>query len=285
MDFKLFSDSQLVLVENNGKYTLYHMDCDDETHIRMTQLVVAATDSAPRVEVGLGLIFTSNGVYDFEGKKVSDFSHTKFAVHKMHGEDNFLIVDAACSEILLLNGSKIVLNAAAKAVKRSKRYVAFMGNGEWQLYRYNGLKLSFAAPIPEDNKLFLGDSLVVCGTPGNYRLYSLYDKEVLCEKQNHIHCSPTQHFAICSELTGKKANIFYNGYWKSFDNVEEFTIVNDTHRLFALRCNGKNFVYNYDGTPDCDLAKLYPNGMDFVSFNDGLLKVMDNGNTNFYSRG
>lgn len=285
MDFKLFPDFQLVLVENNGKYTLYHLEGDEDGNIaQMTPLEDIPTDSAPRVEIELELIFTDAGVFDFDGKKVSDFSHSKFSIHKLYGDRNYLIVDTNCSEILLLNGCRIVLHTATKSVKRSKRYIAFTADGEWQIHRYNGICVALSQPIPEDNRLFLGDSLVACGTPGNYRLYSLYDKEILCDKQNVICCSPVQHFAICSELAGKKANIFYNGYWKSFDNVDEFTIVNDTHRLFALRRNGKYFVYNYDGTPDTDLANKYPEGMDFVSFNDGLLMIMNNGNTNLYYR-
>ena len=285
MDFKLFQDSMLVLVENEGKHILYHIEGDDDGNIaQMTPLENIPTDSAPRVEIELGLIFTKAGLFNLEGQKVSNFSHTKFTTHKLHGEHNHLIVDAACSEILLMNGCRIVLEAETQTVKRSKRYIAFTADSEWQIYRYNGLKISFAYPIPAEHKMFLGDSLIVCGTPGNYRLYSLYNKEVLCDKQNVICCSPTQHFAICSELAGKKANIFYNGYWKSFDNVDEFTIVNDQHRLFALRRNGKYFVYNYDGTPDTDLANKYPEGMDFVSFNDGLLMIMNNGSTNLYYR-
>ena len=285
MDFKLFQDSMLVLVENNGKYTLYHIEGDDDGNIaQLIPLEDIPTDSAPRVEVELGLIFTKAGLFNLEGQKVSDFSHTKFSIHKLHGEHNYLIVDTDCTELLLLNGNRIVLATETKTVKRSKRYVAFTADGEWQIYRYNGLKISFAYPIPAEHKMFLGDSLVACGTPGNYRLYSLYNKEVLCDKQNLICCSPVQHFAICSKLAGKKADIFYNGYWKSFDNVEEFTIVNDAHRLFALRRNGKYFVYNYDGTPDTDLANKYPEGMDFVSFNDGLLMIMNNGKTNLYYR-
>ena len=286
MDFKLFPDFQLVLVETNGKYTLNHIEGDEDGNIaKMTPLENIPTDSAPRVEVELGLIFTNAGLFNLEGQKVSNFSQTKFAIYKLHGDHNYLIVDASCTEILLLNGNRIVLERKTKAVKRSKRYIAFTADGEWQVYRYNGLKISFAYPIPAEHKVFLGDSLIVCGTPGNYRLYSLYNKDVLCDKQNVICCSHTKYFAICSELAGKKANIFYNGSWKTFDNVEEFVIIDDTHRLFALRRNGKYFVYDYDGTLNTDLADKYPDGMDFVGFNDDLLMVINNGNANFYSRG
>ena len=89
---------------------------------------------------------------------------------------------------------------------------------------------------------------------------------------------------LCAKLFGKQVNSFYNGCWTTFDNVDNFCIVDNDFRLFALSRNDKYFIYNFDGTIETNLAERYPNGVDFIASDNGVLLIMNNNDINFYEK-
>lgn len=286
MDFKLFEKSMLTLVNKDGKYSLFRI-CVENDDVKLLPIEPLTDVSDIFVDENAGLVFSSRGLYNTDGQKVSDFALTKVKLIRLAGERHYLIVSEVSSsnfDVLLWNGKGIVLSAKVADYKTSERFVALQGDESWEIYRYNGDAIFLAYQIPKENKLFLGDSLVVCGTPGNYRMYSLYDKTLLCSEKSLIVASPTEHFALCAELSGKKVDSFYNGSWTTFENVDNFCIVDNTYRLFALNKNGKYFIYNFDGTIEVNLAEKYPDGVDFIASSDGVLLIMNNDDVNFYKK-
>ena len=283
MDFKLFEKNKLTLIEKNGKFSLFHVSLENN-EVKFSPVEPLTDVSAIFVAEEAELIFSTKGLYTLEGKKVSDFALTQVELIPLAGKHCYLIVSKISTssfDVLLWNDRKVVWSRKVTDYKTSERFVALQEENGWEIYRCNGNRVSLAYPIPKDNKLFLGDSLVVCGGPGNYRMYSLRGRSsLLCSEKNLIVASPTEPFAICAGLSGKKVDSFYHGRWTTFDNVDSFSIVDNDFRLFALSKNGKYFIYNFDGTP----LNLLANGVDFIASNNGVLLIMNEGSINFYEK-
>lgn len=286
MDFKLFEKSMLALVNKDGKYSLFRI-CVEYDDVKLLPIEPLTDVSDIFVDEDAGLVFSSIGLYNTEGQKVSDFALTQVKLIRLANKRYYLIVSTVSSstfDVLLWNGKSVLLSAKTTDYKTSEHFVALLEEDSWVIYRYNGDVIPLAYQVSKENNLFLGDSLVVCGTPGNYRMYSLYDKTLLCSEKNLIIASPTEHFALCAELSGKKVDSFYNGSWTTFENVDNCCIVDNTYRLFALNKNGKYFIYNFDGTLEVNLAEKYPDGVDFIASSDGVLLIMNNDDVNFYKK-
>lgn len=286
MDFKLFEKSTLALVNKNRKFSLFHVYVENN-EVKFLPIEPLTDVSDIFVAEEAGLVFSTKGLYNIEGQKVSDFALTQVELIHLAGECYYLIVSKVSSssfDVLLWNGKNIVWSRKVTDYKTSERFVALQEEDSWVIYRYNGNMISLTYQISKNDKLFLGNSLVVCGTPGNYRMYSLYDKSLLCSDKNLIVASPTEHFALCAKLFGKKVNSFYNGCWTTFDNVDNFCIVDNDFRLFALSRNDKYFIYNFDGTIETNLAERYPNGVDFIASDNGVLLIMNDNDINFYEK-
>ena len=224
------------------------------------------------------MIFSSKGLFTLSGQKVSNFTGTQFTLFKLAGRCSYLIVSIGNSfgyDVLLWDGEAIRLDTGAEKYAVSSRYVAVTDNENWRIYSRFGEEVKLAYPIAKSDNLFLGDSLVVCGTAGKYRMYSLSNKSLLCDDKNLIICSQTKPFALCAEMSGQRVDAFYNDCWNTFEGVEKFCILDDNFGLFALCKGGKYFIYNYKGMLEPEFAEKYPNGVDFVASDKGILLVID----------
>lgn len=286
MDFKLFYECELLLIKKDGKSSLYKAtSVENNIELKPIEPLVDVTDI--HVDEETGLVFSSLGLFTVKGEKVSDFALTDVEIIPMKGWHSYLIVGAAgaCSGVtaLIWNGKTIELCAKAHDCQISNGFVALQEDDCWHIYRSNGQQVQLAYQIPKDNNLFLGNTLVVCGTPGNYRMFSLLSKAMLCGEKSLIIASPTENFALCAEMSSKRVDAFYIDNWITFDDVDSFSIIDDAFMLFAINKKGKYFIYHYDGTLDKDFAAKYPNGVDFVACNNGVLLIKDGDTTNFYS--
>lgn len=276
MDYKLFQKSGLLLLQKDGKFSLFRGSYHESVTM-LHQFEDIVDVSAVHMEEKAGLIFTSKGLFSIDGKKVSNFTGTEVKLIKLLGKQSYLIVSTNNSfskDVLLWDGQQIKLDVGTEKYAVSTSFVAVTDNENWRIYNSNAEEIKLAYPIAKSDNLFLGNSLVVCGTAGKYRMYSLSNKSLLCDNKNLIICSPTKPFALCAEMSGKRLDAFCNNSWVTFDNVDNFLIVDDKLNLFALQKNGKYFIYNYNGMPEPVFATKYPNGVDFVASDNGILMVI-----------
>ena len=276
MDYKLFHKSGLLLLQKDGKFSVFKCSCSDD-NVKIHPVGELVNVSNIRIEEKAGLIFSAKGLFTLSGKKVSNFTGTQFNLVKLAGRCCYLIASTGNSfgyDVLLWDGEAIRLDTGTEKYAVSSCYVAVADNENWRIYSRFGEEVKLAYPIAKTDNLFLGDSLAVCGTAGKYRMYSLSNKSLLCDNKNLIVCSPTKPFALCAEMSGKRLDAFCNNRWITFENVDNFAIVDDKLNLFALQKNGKYFIYNYNGMPEPVFATKYPNGVDFVASDNGILMVI-----------
>ena len=276
MDYKLFHKSGLLLLQKDGKFSVFKCSCSDD-NVKIHPVGELVNVSNIRIEEKAGLIFSAKGLFTLSGKKVSNFTGTQFNLVKLAGRCCYLIASTGNSfgyDVLLWDGEAIRLDTGTEKYAVSSCYVAVADNENWRIYSRFGEEVKLAYPIAKTDNLFLGDSLAVCGTAGKYRMYSLSNKSLLCDNKNLIICSPTKPFALCAEMSGKRLDAFCNNRWITFENVDNFAIVDDKLNLFALQKNGKYFIYNYNGMPEPVFATKYPNGVDFVASDNGILMVI-----------
>ena len=277
MDYKLFHKSGLLLLQKGGKFSVFKCSCSDD-NVKIHPLGELVNVSNIRIEEKAGLIFSAKGLFTLSGKKVSNFTGTQCNLLKLAGRCCYLIASTGNSfgyDVLLWDGEAIRLDTGTEKYAVSSCYVAVADNENWRIYSRFGEEVKLAYPIAKTDNLFLGDSLAVCGTAGKYRMYSLSNKSLLCDNKNLIVCSPTKPFALCAEMSGQRVDAFYNDGWNKFEDVEKFCILDDELGLFALRKGGKYFIYNYEGILEPEFAEKYPNGVDFVASDNGILLVID----------
>lgn len=284
MNFNFFNDQQLVLVEQESKFTLYDLitnGFDDPILNRFSEDTTNV--SYIRVEDELRLVFTENAMYNFEGELITTFPRRIVDIFSS-ATGNFLIVAHANTgnhfRYILWNGFRILAEFITSTSTISENHFAVEQNGFWEIYSFFGNKIALDTRLPATKNLKLYRHFAIYVSVGNNKLISLDKGSLICEEQVSVKVSSSHNFAIFASLD-RKVVTWYKGRYKKFDNVDNFTIVDDNNKLFALHQNGKYHLYQFNGHA-LSLDTKLDGGFDFVACNNASLMFINDGKPYFF---
>ena len=277
MKYKIFDATGMVAMEKNGKWGLYLFQEDND------ELVPASFAKDVQfldVYEEQNLVVTPEGVFTLFGEKVVEYDgKAEIVTTPMFT----LIVTKGGRyglNIVIWYGEKILFQTSCTDYRHSDKYLALKHGTIWSLYHLNGELIEEAA-FDADNVEIHRDFIVTLDF-GRQGLYSLKKKCFLKKNQLKILCSDSADLALCAEIGNKMLNVYSYGRWHAIPMEDEFGFVNGLDHMFYIKRGKKLFVYDED--VHRFMRHLYPDGVDFISCENGVLLLVNRNKPEFLQR-
>lgn len=284
MEFKLYENAGLVAIEQNGKFSLCaYIDVEDEDEKgALIALDFAQEVSSLEVYENCALVVTPEAVFSYVGEKILEKSAPISIVKAGHHAlistpDN---KGAYGKRLVVWDGEKVVLNTSCSDFRYSNRYLALKYKSIWSLFKIDGTPIDEGAFVADDIEICR--DLVVTKRLARHGLYSIKKKAFLKENQTKVVASKECNLALCAKIGEDAINVYSAGRWHTIPEVDEFDLVKGMEHLFYVKRGKKYLVYEDDMTRF--MQHMYPNGVDFVAYNNGVLFVINDGEPAFYHK-
>lgn len=226
------------------------------------------------------LVVTPEGVFTLFGEKVVEYDGKAEIVTTPMST---LIVTKGGRyglNIVIWNGEKILFQTSCTDYRYSDKYIALKYSTIWSLHHLDGELIEEAAF--DSDEVEIHRDFVVTLDFGKQGLYSLRENKFLKKNQIKILCSDSADLVLCAEISNKMLNIYSYGRWHAIPIEDEFGFVDGLDYIFYIKRGKKFFVYDED--VHRFMRHLYPDGVDFVSFNNRLLLMVNKNKPAFFQR-
>lgn len=277
MEYKIFDATGLVAMEKNGKWGLYLFQEDND------ELVPASFAKDVQfldVYEEQNLVVTPEGVFTLFGEKVVECDEKAEIVTTPLVTLIVTIGGRYGRNVIIWNGKEVLKETSCSDYRCSDRYLALKYGFIWSLYEMDGSLIEEAAFDAEDIEIHR--DFVVTLDFGKQGLYSLKKKCFLKKNQLKIMCSDSADLVLCAEIGNLALNIYSYGRWHAIPMEDEFGFVDGLDHMFYIRRGRKFFVYDED--VHRFMRHLYPDGVDFISCNNGLLLMVNKNKPSFFKR-
>ena len=266
----------MVAMKKNGKWGLFLFQ---EENDELVPASFAKDVQFLEVYEEQNLVVTPEGVFTLFGEKVVEYDGKAEIVTTPLIT---LIVTKGGRygmNIVIWNGEKVLMQTSCTDYRCSDKYLALKYGTIWSLFGLDGSPIEEAAFDAEDIEIHR--DFIVTLDFGKQGLYSVNERGFLKKNQLRILCSDSSDLVLCAEI-GNSALSIYNGRWHAIPMEDEFGFVEGLDHLFYIRRGKKFFVYDED--VHRFMRYLYPDGVDFVSCNNGLLLMVNKNKPSFFKR-
>lgn len=279
MEYNYFKDANLLVLECDGKHSLYRLGKNGVVEPQTWAQNQKRLDIYPEYN----LVVTDDQIYTMQGKNVLQHVHNDEVIF-FSMCDSLLVqlkyTQSDCFCILWWDGQQILkqINQQHRMLRWNENFVVVLfdrpeHNTVWEVYDSRGnLQEFFGAISCWDIKLY-GNFLVVDGL-AQHNVYHLSSQQILAEKQQRIVASSKSDFMMCSTITGE-LKTWFKGKWAQLPKVEDFGLLADDRvdcGIYYLRMKGKYFLYFFDGSPFRDTD--YPQGVDYAGYNADSMRIL-----------
>ncbi len=281
MEFKLFERAELVALKKENKWGLFKYNRVGGK-AELIPLDFAQGLSSLEVHEEYNLLITSNNVYSLNGEKILE-NTGKVEVIKVGCVCLLVFYDYSKfykTQIVVWDGEGVLFSGSCSDFRYSYPYLALKFGSVWSLFDVKGNPLDEAAFQADDVEMYRG--LLVAKCLGSCALYSFEKKSLIKEDQTRIVCSKECKLALCARIGDDALNVYLSGKWHIIPEVNDFGFVEGMDNLFYIKRGEKYFLYEDDMTRF--MQHLYPEGVDFIAFNNGILMIVNDGEPYFYSR-
>lgn len=277
MEYKIFEATGMVAMEKNEKWGLFLFQ---EEKGELVPASFAQNLQFLEVYEKQNLVVTPEGVFTLFGEKVVEYDGKAEIVTTPMST---LIVTKGGRyglNIVIWNGEKILFQTSCTDYRHSDKYIALKYSTIWSLHHLDGELIEEAAF--DSDEVEIHRDFVVTLDFGKQGLYSLRENKFLKKNQIKILCSDSADLVLCAEIGNKMLNIYSYGRWHAIPIEDEFGFVYGLDHIFYIKRGKKFFVYDED--VHRFMRHLYPDGVDFVSFNNRLLLMVNKNKPAFFQR-
>ena len=277
MEYKIFEATGMVAMEKNEKWGLFLFQ---EEKGELVPASFAQNLQFLEVYEKQNLVVTPEGVFTLFGEKVVEYDGKAEIVTTPIF--TLIVTKGGRYElnIVIWNGEKILLQMSCTDYRHSDKYIALKYGTIWSLYHLDGELIEEAAF--DSDEVEIHRDFVVTLDFGKQGLYSLRENKFLKKNQIKILCSDSADLVLSAEIGNKMLNIYSYGRWHAIPIEDEFGFVDGLDHIFYLKRGKKFFVYDED--VHRFMRHLYPDGVDFVSFNNRLLLMVNKNKPAFFQK-